>query len=176
MTLLAGPFAIASALLVLGGTMKAYRPTDTANALRGVGLPGWPLLVRVGGLLEAVIGLSALVLGTALPAVLVAVSYVAFLGFVVEALRRHVPVASCGCFGRVDTPPSRLHIAINLVAVAASIAVAARPGVGLAHTVGAQPLAGIPYLVLVSLGVGLVFVALSSLPRTMALVPSGRAR
>jgi hypothetical protein len=97
-----------------------------------------------------------------------------FLAFVVTALCRDVPVATCGCFGKVDTPPSRVHVAVNLAAVAAAVIVAVDPGAGLLDTLRVQPLAGIPYLLLVGLGVGLVFVALTSLPRTLALVPNAR--
>lgn len=174
MTVMAGPFAIAAALLAIGGGLKAMRPGDTANALRGMGFPGSPVLVRVGGAAELVIGVSALVTGGTAGAVLVAASYLLFLGFVLVALRRDVPVSSCGCFGKVDTPPSRVHVGVNLVAVAAAVSVALDPGAGLADTVRGQPLAGIPYVVLVGLGVSLVFVALTSLPRALALVPNAR--
>jgi hypothetical protein len=34
-----GPYAIAAGLLVLGGALKAVRPTDTAIALGRAGLP-----------------------------------------------------------------------------------------------------------------------------------------
>jgi hypothetical protein len=176
MSVMAGPFAIAAALLAIGGVMKAFRPRDTANALRGVGLPGWPILVRVGGVVEVVVGVSALVTGRTVSAVLVALSYLLFLGFVLAALRRDVPVASCGCFGKADTPPSRVHIGINLVALTAAATVAVNPGVGVVDTMRVQPLTGIPYVVLVGLGVSLVFVALSSLPRTLAFVPTRRGR
>jgi hypothetical protein len=174
MTVVAGPFAIAAALLALGGVLKAWRPHDTATALRGVGLPVSPLLVRAGGILEAGIGAAALVTGGTVSAVLVALSYTAFLAFVVVALRRDVPVATCGCFGKVDTPPSRVHVAVNLVAVAAAVTVALDPGAGIVDTLRAQPLAGVPYVLLVALGVSLVYVALTSLPRTLALVPTTR--
>jgi hypothetical protein len=174
MTVMAGPFAVAAALLAIGGAMKAYHPDDTANALRGVGLPGWPGLVRVGGVVEVVIGVSALVTGGTVSAALVALSYLGFLGFVLVALRRDVPIASCGCFGKVDTPPSRVHVGVNLVAVTSAIIVAFDPGVGIVDTVRGQPLAGIPYVLLIGVGVSLVFVALSTLPRMLALVPNAR--
>jgi hypothetical protein len=174
MTVMAGPFAIAATLLAIGGLLKAVRPGDTANALRGVGLPASPGLVRAGGVAELVIGGTALVIGGTVSAALVAASYLGFLAFVVVALRRDVPVSSCGCFGKVDTPPSRVHVGVNLVAAAAAITVALDPGAGLVATVRAQPLAGVPYLLLVGLGVSLVFVALSSLPQALALVPNAR--
>ena len=51
-------------------------------------------------------------------AALVAVSYLAFAGFVVVALRSGAPISSCGCFGKVDTPPSLVHVVIDLVLAA----------------------------------------------------------
>ncbi len=173
MTLAAGPFAIAATLLAAGGALKAARPSDTAHALRTLGLPGSPLLVRLGGLLEAAIGVAALAVGDRTTAMLVAVSYLAFTGFVVLALARHAPISSCGCFGKVDTPPSRVHVAVNLGAVAAAIAVAVSPGVGLGDVLTHQPLAGVPFVLLLACGVGLTYLALTSLPRTMALLRQG---
>jgi hypothetical protein len=170
MTLAAGPFAIAAALLVAGGAAKAARPGDTANALGAVGLPRSALLVRVGGLSEAAVGVAALTFGNRGTAVLVAVSYAAFAVFVTVALRTGAPIASCGCFGKADTPPTRLHVAVNLGAVAAAVAVAVQPSAGLGVVLPRQPLAGVPFVLLVACGVGLCFLLLSSLPRTMSAV------
>jgi hypothetical protein len=169
-TLAVGPFAMAASLLVAGGVAKALRPTDTANALRIVGLPGSTLLVRVGACAEALVGAAALTLGDSISAALVAVSYLAFAVFVFVALRSGSPIASCGCFGRADTPPSALHVGINLAAVAAAMAVVFTPNAGLAHVLREQPLAGVPFLLLVTCGAAFTYLALSSLPRSMALV------
>ena len=106
MSVLAGPFVIASALLALGGAFKAVDPADTAYALRALGLPHAALLVRAGGAAEVVIGVGALAVGGPVFAALVALSYLAFAGFVVVALHSGSPISSCGCFGKVDTPPS----------------------------------------------------------------------
>jgi hypothetical protein len=170
MTLAAGPFAIAAALLVAGGAAKAARPGDTANALGAVGLPRSVLLVRVGGLGEAAVGVAALAVGNRTTAVLVALSYAAFTVFVVVALRSGAPIASCGCFGKADTPPTRLHVAVNLGAVAAAVAVAMQPSAGLGVVLPRQPLAGVPFVALVACGVSLSFLLLSNLPRTMAAI------
>ncbi len=174
MTLAAGPFAIAAALLVAGGAAKAARPGDTANALRAVHLPTSPLLVRVGGLAEIVVGTAALAVGNRTTAILVAVSYAAFAAFVVVALRSGAPISSCGCFGKADTPPTRLHVIVNLVAVAAAAVVAVEPPAGLGPVVTHQPLAGVPFLMLVVCGVGLSYLTLSSLPRTLAAIQPTR--
>ena len=116
MSVLAGPFVIASALVVLGGVFKAIDPADTAYALRALGLPHAALLVRAGGAAEVLIGLGALVVGGPVFATLVALAYLAFAAFVVVALRSGSPISSCGCFGKVDTPPSSVHVVIDLLA------------------------------------------------------------
>src|SRR5207342_1113325 len=75
---LAIPFVVAAALLVAGGALKASRPLRTATALRAAGLRGGARLVRVGGVAEIVVGVGALVWGTRVWGVLVAVSYATF--------------------------------------------------------------------------------------------------
>ena len=65
MTVLAGPFAIATAVLALGGVLKMMEPADTAHALTGLGLPGGRAFVRIGGAIEAVVAIGALVTGNA---------------------------------------------------------------------------------------------------------------
>jgi len=170
MSLAAGPFLIAATLLTVGGALKAALPSDTTNALRAVGLPGAPLLVRVGGAAEAGVGVAALATGARIPAVILAVSYAAFTAFVVLALRRGTPLASCGCFGKDDTPPTRLHAVLNAGAVAAGIAVALNPGAGLVDVLGAQPLAGIPFVLLLGCGVSFAYLCLTSLPRLLQVV------
>ncbi len=166
----AGSFAIAASLLVVGGVLKAARPADTATAMRQSGLPAAPWLVRAGALVEAGIGVAALVTGDRVAAVLVAGSYAAFTAFITIALIRGTPLASCGCFGKEDSPPTRLHVALTAAAAAAGIAVAVQPGVGLATVVRTQPLAGIPFVALVVCGVAFAYVALTSVPRVLALV------
>jgi hypothetical protein len=169
MNIAAGPFVIAATLLALGGALKALRPIDTANALRGVGVPSGPGIVRLGGVGEAALGIWAITTGDRWSAILVGLSYLAFTGFVVVALVRAAPIASCGCFGKADTPPSLVHIGVNLVACLAAVAVAVDPGTGLRATLAAQPLAGLPFLLLAATGVFLAFLALTLLPRTLSV-------
>lgn len=175
MSVLAGPFAIAAALLAIGGALKAVRPRDTALALTAVGLrlPRFlpsRVLVRLGGALEVVIGVGALVTGGAGFAALVAASYLAFAGFVVVALRSGKPISSCGCFGKVDTPPSPVHVVIDLAFAGVAVAAAIVGDVALPDVLGDQPLLGIPFLFLLAIGLYLVFLAFTALPKTMAAV------
>lgn len=169
MSVLAGPFVIAGALIVLGGAFKAIDPADTAYALREMGLPHATLLVRAGGVAEVVIGLGALVLGGPVFAALVALSYLAFAGFVVLALRSGSPISSCGCFGKVDTPPSPIHLVIDLLAAGVAVAVAvAGDVVALPDVLADQPLLGIPFILLALTGIYLVFLSFTALPKTLA--------
>jgi hypothetical protein len=165
----AGPFAIGALLLALGGCSKVGAPADTANALRGVGAPVGPGLVRLAALVEAAVGVYALAVGDRLAGVLVMVSYLGFSAFVAVALLEKAPIATCGCFGKADTPPSLVHLACNLGFAAAALAVIVDPGVAIADVVRSQPLAGVPFLLFVVTGVALTFLALTALPRTMAL-------
>ena len=174
MSVLAGPFAIATVLLAVGGAAKAVRPRDTAQALTAVGIHFPRVLparavVRVGGAVEALIGTAALLVGGPVLCALVALSYLAFAGFVVVALRSGSPISSCGCFGKVDTPPSIVHVVLDLAF--AGVAAAAVVGdVALPDVLGDQPLLGIPFLMLLVIGCSLVFLAFTSLPKTMAVV------
>jgi hypothetical protein len=113
----------AAALLLLGaGAAKAADPTRTAGALAVRGWPSSPALVRTGAVAEAALGAAALVVGGPVVAALVAASYVAFTAFVISALRADVPVGTCGCFGRPDTPPRVLHAVIDAVLALGAVA------------------------------------------------------
>jgi hypothetical protein len=174
-SVLAGPFAIAAVLLAIGGAAKAVRPRDTAQALTAVGIKLPRLLparvvVRVGGGVEAVIGIVALFVGGPVLCALVAVSYLAFAGFVLVALRSGAPISSCGCFGKVDTPPSAVHVVLDLAFAGVAAAAAIVGEVALPDVLVDQPLLGIPFLLLLVIGCALVFLAFTSLPKTMAAV------
>jgi hypothetical protein len=170
MTVLAGPFAIATVVLAVGGALKAMAPADTAHALRLLRLPSAPFLVRAGGVFELVVALGALLTGASALAIVVALSYAVFVVVVMLALAAGTPISSCGCLGRVETPPSWVHVGIDVVAVgvAAAAAVAVDEEMALPDVLSRQPLLGLPFLLLVGVGVALVFLAFSALPKTMA--------
>lgn len=174
MSVLAGPFAIACALLAVGGALKAYRPGDTANALAAVGVRASRSVargvVRVGGVIEAVIGVAALLTGSPALVALVAVSYLAFAVFVIVALRSGKPIASCGCFGKVDTPPSVVHVVIDLGFAGVAAAAVVVGEVALPDVLSEQPLAGVPFVLLLGIGCYLVFQAFTALPKSMAAI------
>lgn len=123
-----GPYLAACALLVVAGVAKAVRPGDTARALAGLrrGLPLRPLssAVRIGAALEALLGGWAVAEPHRLEAAMVAGSYLVFAGVVGLARARGGVLASCGCFGTPDTPPTRVHLVLDLLLAAAAVAVA----------------------------------------------------
>jgi hypothetical protein len=84
---------------------------------------------------------------------------------VAYARRRGGPLATCGCFGRPDTPPTALHLVIDLVlAAAAAVVAAGAPVKGtLATQLAHQPWAGIPLLFVSAVGLWLTALALSAL-------------
>lgn len=125
MSALTGPALVAAALLALAGAQKLVDPTMTVGALRALGLPASAGSVRVGSAAELMLGVTAIVVGGPPLWWLVVASYAVFSVVVVLALRKGTMIGSCGCFGREDTPPHPVHVALNAVlgVAAGSVAV-----------------------------------------------------
>jgi hypothetical protein len=167
---LIGLFLVAAGLLCVAGLAKAMQPHDTARALAPL-LPGRPSLptmrwiVRSVALLEAVLGAVAILLPRPATAGLVALSYLCFSGVVAYVGWRGGPLATCGCFGRSDTPPTVLHFVIDLVlaGAAATVAFGASQQGTLATELAHQPWSGVPLLFVSAVGLWLTALALSAL-------------
>lgn len=101
---------------MIGGALKLVDPSGSVGALRALGAPVGPGFVRVVAAAEFVLGLLALTMTSAVVAVLVALSYAGFLAVTVVALIRRLPIDSCGCLGRLETPPSWRHLVVLGVA------------------------------------------------------------
>jgi hypothetical protein len=156
-------FFIAAALLVLSGGSKIVDPAPTRGALTASGLPGVAWAALLLGVIEIFAALAGIVIG-GWAAFLVAAIYLGFAGFVAIALVRRLPIQSCGCFGKVDTPPTWSHIVFNFIsaAVAGGIAVGSSAPIDLLFD---QSLLGLPYLGFVVLGVSVVYLLLAELPQ-----------
>jgi hypothetical protein len=124
---LAPAFATVAALLVVAGATKVRNPLPARLALRAIAAPSGPVAVRVVGAAEIAIGALCLVRPDAIAAGLLTLAYVVFACFVWQLLRAGGSVP-CGCFGASLFEPSRLHVAMDLVAAAvALIAIASAP-------------------------------------------------
>jgi len=159
-------------LLALGGLFKLRRPAPTARALRETGLSFLAPLARGLGTAEVAVGVAALAVGGRAVPALMAAFYAAFAAFVGLRLGRPpagagVGEAGCGCFGAAEGPPHAVHLVVNLAAAAVATAVAVGSGGGLEAALRGQPLAGVPFFLLVAVVTGLAYAALTILPRTL---------
>ena len=157
---------VASALLAIAGADKVVRPEPTLGALRSVGLRlrGGVIAARVLGAVEVAIGATAIGLGGRVAAALVGLAYLGFAGFVALALRRGGVVSSCGCFGAEDTPPTAVHLVLDLLAAGLAGAAAVWPVGGLPEVIAEQAALGVPFLAMVALATWFAYLALSVLP------------
>lgn len=157
------PVAVASLLLAVAGAAKLVNPAPTGVALRTLRLPSSAIVVRLVGATELVVGVATLALGGRLLALLLGLAYLSFAVVVVVSVRRG-DTASCGCFGRVDTPPSLLHAAVNASLGTAGVGAAVAGLADLGTILADQPAAGLPYLGLVGLATWATYLVLTILP------------
>jgi hypothetical protein len=97
------------------------------GALRPLGIEVDDTRVRVLAASELGLGALALVVANVAVALAVAVSYAGFAAFTVAALARDLPIDSCGCLGRLETPPGVRHLVVTGVAGIAALAQALDP-------------------------------------------------
>jgi hypothetical protein len=159
-----------AALLVVTGFAKIVRPAPTVTALRGVGLSRvGPRTVRALSAAEIAVGVAALSVGGRVAAAAVATTYLAFTAFLLRALRR--PLASCGCAGAADTPPTTAHLAMTVMYVVVAVTATVRGGGdGLAGLADSSLPRGAAALALVALTTWLAWAVLTVAPRL--LVPA----
>ena len=161
---------LSATLLLISGGAKLVDPDPTSGALRAAALPGSRWVVAALGLWEIAAGSLALGVGGAIGGAMLFVTYGAFAGFIVYALRSGIPIQSCGCFGRSDTPPSMSHVAINVSAAGSGLWLVAFGGGDMIATLSNQPLGGVPYVGLLAVGVYALYLLLAELPKTLSFV------
>ncbi len=167
MDLVTGALAVAAVLLVISGPRKVTDPTATVEFLTDLGLPrptdgsGRRRVAGAVGVIELVAGVWALATGGWLLAALIGVIYVVFGVLIWLAMRRGL--GTCACFGRAGTPPSRFHVAVDLLlAVAAFAAIAADSPV---EVMDRSSLGGAWFVVAVGVSAGIIYALLDSVPR-----------
>ena len=152
------PFTVVAGVLIAAGIAKLRSPAPVVELLRALRLPTGPRTGRAIGGGEVVLGAAAVVTGTAALAVAVAAVYAAFAAVLGVVVARRLPVATCGCLGGGDNPPSWVHVAFDAAAAAVAVASAITGGGGLSGVTGLSlPVAGV--LVLLA-GVGAVLARL----------------
>lgn len=176
MPALLGPALVASALLVLAGAQKLLDPTMTVGALRALGLPSSPFLVRAGSAAEVALGAAAIGVGGAVLWWQIALSYTVFAAFVVAALRKGTMLGSCGCFGREDTPPHGSHVVLDLLLAATAVWAALTLDRAPVDELVARPGQGVLVVLLAGVALHLLFAVYVLLPRTLAQARGLRAR
>ena len=160
---------LCGAVLIVSGGTKLVDPDPTAGAMSTAGLPASRAVVLVLALWEIFAGSTAVIIGGRVGGSLLFLTYTAFAVFIGYALRNDLPIQSCGCFGRADTPPSALHLVINGSAALAGGWLMLQGGGDLISTLRDQPLSGIPYLAFAAIGVYAIVLILTELPAVLAV-------
>jgi len=164
-------FFVSAALLVVSGIAKLVEPAPTTGALRAAGLPHARWQARALGLIEIVVAVAAIGLG-GVAVFGVVIMYLAFTIFVVVALGADLPLSSCGCFGKHDTPPTWLHAGYNASAALAALLVGIQGLSGIDALVGLSWFAAAAYVGFGGLGVFTSYLLLSELPHLQSLTRS----
>jgi len=160
--MVAGIFFVVCEVLLISGIAKILFPSPTQSALSTVGLPSSLFFVRSLGLIEILSGVLGILLGGIYLPVIIGALFAFFTIFILFALRNG-QVASCGCFGATESPPSLLHVFANLLFMV--IALLAVGVDGLSHVLGAQPARGIPFIIAILLGALASYLILAYAPR-----------
>lgn len=111
-----GPVLALLALLALAGAQKIADPEATVGALKAAGLPGTRTVVMALGAFELSTGVAGIVIGGRILPFVASGLYAGFALFVINALVRKLPIRSCGCLGASETPPSVIHVVVNVAA------------------------------------------------------------
>lgn len=158
---------IALGLLGASGVAKLVDPEPTTGAMRAARLPSSNAISQSLGVVEIVAAVAGLAVG-GITVLLGAGLYAAFVIFTITALSNRIPLQSCGCFGREDTPPTAVHVAYNAVSALGLLAL---------PLLGADPIDwGLPtttlalYAGFAAVGVWASYLTLTLLPRLMTPV------
>lgn len=166
---LAVPFFAAALVLVLSGVAKLRQPGSLVRLLGSVGIPAGPVGVRAFSLVESAVGTICLIAPGRAAAMALGSLYVVFAAVLACILARRLEVASCGCAGDRDLPPSWIHVALNLAAAATALASAVTGPAfgGLAPTAAHLPLAGAGFVVGVATTAWLAVLCAAHLPTVL---------
>ncbi len=163
MDLFVGLHAAAALLLLAAGLAKIVRPAPTTDLMATLGVPARPALTIAIGMVEVGVGVLALAIGGPVFAGATGALYAGFVIVVLRALS--AGATSCGCFGRVDAPPSWVHVVGN--AAFAAVSFVAIVGDAVVDVMDRQPAGGVGFVLLVGVVAGLSLVAFTALPEAL---------
>ena len=164
-----------AALVAIAGVAKLRHPAPAANAMAragfGAGRPG----ARLTGMFECGVGAWVL-LDPGVPALAALALAYAALASGIWAMRK-ADVADCGCFGEsASLEPSRLHLAVNLMAAATCALAALSPPPGLSTAIDRAPLEAVALIAGVVAAILLSYLAFTALPRAWSAYGSEGTR
>lgn len=161
-------FSVAAGLLMASGAAKLVHPDGVLTAMSSLGARIPRSAGRALGAIELTVGVLAFTTDGVLAPLGVGAFYLGF-ALIVMGLLRRGDAASCGCFGQVESPPSRLHLVLNLAAASTAFGHAAVGGWPSVVTFASDTAGGVGlYLVFVSLGVVCSVAILTVLPDVIA--------
>ena len=164
-----------AALLAIAGVAKLRHPAPAANAMERAGFGAGRSGARFAGLLECAVGAWVLVDPGVLALGALALAY-ATLASGVWAMRK-ADVEDCGCFGEsASLEPSRLHLAVNMLATATCAFAALSPPPGLRAAIGRAPLEAVAVIAGLGAAILLSYLAFTALPRAWSAYGSQEAR
>lgn len=162
--------AVSLGLLAASGVAKLIDPAPTTGAMKAARLPASRPLSSALGLIETATALAALLIG-GLPLLAASLLYFAFAFFTFGAVRKRIPVQSCGCFGREDTPPNVVHVVYNTIASVSLLTVMLLSNSPIDWSLPIGDLA--LYLSFTAMGVAASYLVLTSVPRLLAIRATG---
>ena len=172
MSVVSAIFASGAVLLVVAGAAKLLKPGQGVVDLLGFRAP--TPLVRVVGASETAVGVTALLVGGA-TAWAVGLLYACFAVIVLRAVL--AKAAACGCFGRLDAPPSWVHVVGNLTLAGVSFAAAGAataPVPAIVQSISDQPAIGAALAMEIVLMAGLGLATFTALPEALGARTSRR--
>jgi len=160
----AAVYLIAAVLLGAAGAAKTVTPAPASAALARLQLYHRPWAVRLLGLVELVVAVSAFIVGGVIPATALAALYAGF-AVVAAAMVRTESEMPCGCFGPVEMPATWRHVAVNILALAAGLVAAAWPVTAVDQLFDSDQWLFAPFAAVVAGGAYGVFAWLSHPPK-----------
>jgi len=154
---------LASGLLIATGASKILSPAASEPLLAVLRIPAAFRSGRALGVIEICLGSAALITADQRLIAAEAVAFTIFAAVLAYVLAARVPLSSCGCAGARDTPPSLLHVGLNLAAAGATTFAAIESPPTLIEMWPKLDLLGVPLVIGVATAIALWLVAMGPL-------------